>query len=288
MTTGVRVQYGIYLPTFGEYCNPRTLANLAADAESAGWDGFFIWDHMLGERSATLAVGDPWIALAAIAMRTEFIRLGPLVTPLPRRRPWKVARETVALDHLSGGRLILGVGLGYPPDADFAMFGEETDDSVRAEKLDEGLEILTGLWSGRPYSHRGAQYQIQETVFLPPPVQVPRIPIWVGGVWPHRRPFRRAARWDGVVPMRVGLGLDMMPPDDLRDIVTYVQRHRATPAPFDVALLGYTAGDDRARGAEIVAPYVDAGLTWWLEGLHAWRGPFPDMRRRVRQGPPKL
>ena len=166
MTTGVRVQYGIYLPTLGEYCNPRTLANLAADAESAGWDGFFIWDHMLGERSATLAVGDPWIALAAIAMRTEFIRLGPLVTPLPRRRPWKVARETVALDHLSGGRLILGVGLGYPPDADFAMFGEETDDSVRAEKLDEGLEILTGLWSGRPYSHRGAQYQIQETVFL--------------------------------------------------------------------------------------------------------------------------
>ena len=287
MSTGAAIRYAVDLPTFGDYSNPRTLAEMAHEAEQAGWDGFFVWDHILGEKNPQLAVGDPWIALAAIAVRTEFIRFGPLVTPLPRRRPWKVARETVSLDHLSGGRLILGVGLGYPPDADFETFGEDADDQVRARKLDEGLQVITGLWSGQPFSHRGDFYKVSDVQFLPPPVQSPRVPIWVAGLWPNKAPFRRAARWDGVVPMKVGIGLEMMLPDDVRGIVAYIRQQRPSTNPFDVVVGGYTQGDDRARDAEIVAPYAEAGLTWWLEHLHGWRGSFQEMRQRIRQGPPK-
>ena len=140
-----RVRFGISVPNFAEYADPRLLTALAREAEAAGWDGFFLWDHILIERSWRMPMADPWVALAAIAAATERIRLGPLVTPLARRRPWKVARETVTLDHLSGGRTILGVGLGHPPEAEYAAFGEEPDARVRALKLDEGLDVLTGL-----------------------------------------------------------------------------------------------------------------------------------------------
>ncbi len=288
MTSARRVRYGIYLPLFGDYSNPRTLVELARDAEAAGWDGVFVWDHILGVKNASLPVADPWISLAAIAVNTEFIRLGPLVTPLARRRPWKVAREAISLDHLSGGRLVLGVGLGYPADADFEAFGEVSEDKVRAKKLDASLEIVTGLWTGKPYGHRSEYYQIEETVFLPPPVQSPRIPIWVAGLWPNKAPFRRAARWDGVVPMKVGSGLDAMSPEDLCHVVAYVRQHRVGPADFDVVLAGCTPGDDPARAADLVHAYLEAGLTWWLESLHAWRGSFQDTQRRIRQGPPKI
>ena len=196
------VRFGIDVPNFGEFSNPQTLGELAYEAEHSGWDGFFIWDHIALEMREPMC--DPWIALTAVAMRTRRINIGPMVTPIPRRRPWKLARETVSLDHLSNGRLILGVGLGNPPDTEYERFGEDGDAIVRAQKLDEGLDVLAGLWSGEQFSYLGTHYQVTETVFLPRPVQSPRIPVWVASMSRNKRPLRRAARWDGVYPIRIG------------------------------------------------------------------------------------
>lgn len=284
------MKYGVSVPNFGAYANPRTVAALAREAEAAGWDGFFLWDHIQFWRGFREPMADPWVALAAVAVATERIRLGPLVTPIARRRPWKLARETVTLDHLSGGRLILGVGLGFPPDAEFQMFGEDGDGRVRAGKLDEGLAILTGLWRGEPFSFQGAHFHVDEVTFQPRPVQAPRIPVWVAGMWPNRAPFRRAARWDGVAPMLRDATLDgaLMTPDDLHAITDYIARQRGDAAgPFDVVLGGRTPGDDPAAGAATVAAYAGAGLTWWIEGCDPLRGTLDEMRRRIAQGPPR-
>ena len=190
------VRFGLYVANYGEFSDVRALGELAREAEVGGWDGIFLFDSIQpSEPGSYEPVADPWLALMAIALATERIRFGTLVTPLARRRPPKLDRETVTLDQASRGRLLLGVGLGYGPSADpeFAGLGEDSDPVVRAAKLDEGLEVLTGLWSGKPFSHAGQYYQVQETTFLPTPVQTPRIPIWVGGFWPNRRPMRRAA-----------------------------------------------------------------------------------------------
>jgi alkanesulfonate monooxygenase SsuD/methylene tetrahydromethanopterin reductase-like flavin-dependent oxidoreductase (luciferase family) len=263
------VFFGIDLPAYGEFADVRTLAALAREAEAAGWDGFFLYDQVAPERPLPLV--DPWIALAAVALATTRLRLGTLVTPLPRRRPWKVARETVTLDHLSGGRLILGVGLGVSPE-EFDDLGEETDMRVR-----------------EPYSHRGVHYRLRAAYFLPAPLQTPRIPIWVGGTWPVRAPFRRAARWDGVFPhYRDEQGaVSTMPPPVVREMLAYVRAHRAGDAPFAVVLRGATPGDDQARAAEMIAPYHDAGLTWWLEGVDGGRD-LAAVRARIWQGPPGI
>jgi alkanesulfonate monooxygenase SsuD/methylene tetrahydromethanopterin reductase-like flavin-dependent oxidoreductase (luciferase family) len=175
------MQFGIHIPPFGPFSDLRALADFAAEAEQVGWDGFFLWDDVTFNPPVTLA--DPWIALAAIALRTQRVRIGPLVTPLPRRRPHKLAREVITLDHLSAGRLILGVGSGGGAD-EFDNLGEASDAKVRGSMLDEGLEVLSGLWSGEPYSFEGAHYHVKAAHFLPRPVQVPRVPIWVAVVWP--------------------------------------------------------------------------------------------------------
>jgi alkanesulfonate monooxygenase SsuD/methylene tetrahydromethanopterin reductase-like flavin-dependent oxidoreductase (luciferase family) len=177
------------------------LVRMGVEADRAGWDGFFLWDHMRLMREIPVPLFDPWVTLGAIAARTERVRIGTMITPLARRRPWKLARETVTLDHLSRGRLILGVGLGYPPDADFELLGEDPDERVRAEKLDEGLELLVGFWKGEPFEFRGKHFRVREAQFLSTPVQRPRIPIWVAGMWPNRAPFRRAVAWEGTFPI---------------------------------------------------------------------------------------
>lgn len=277
------MRYGIYLSNFGKAISARSLADLADEAERAGWDGFFLWDQILGSKSNRLPMVDPWVALTAMAMKTEHIRLGTTVTPLARRRPWKLARETVTLDHLSKGRLTLSVGLGDPPDAEFSHFGEDADPQIRAKKLDEGLEILTGLWNGKAFEFRGEQFSLEKTVFRPPAFQSPRIPIWVGGFWPNKAPFRRAALWDGAFPLKSG---SKMTGKDLQEIRAYIEQHRESTGHFDLVMMGYSPGDDREKAAKILRPYMAAGLTWWLESLFREKNSYSDMLSRIRQGPP--
>ena len=288
------MRYGMNVPPFGDLAEARTLAALARDAERAGWDGFFVWDHVVFDPTRH-PIAEPWVALTAVAMSTERLRLGPMITPLARRRPWQVARATATLDRLAGGRLILGVGLGDPVQWDFGFFGEETDARIRAELLDEGLDIVAGLWSGRPFRYEGKHHRLEEVRFLPTPAQSPRIPIWVAGWWPNKPPLRRAARWDGVLP---GKWDRTLTPEEVRALVAYVAAHRAGASPFDVVITGDTPGDDPGAGAGIVGAYVDAGATWWIEDVSPWRfgwdieAPWTPAATdltttRVRQGPPR-
>jgi alkanesulfonate monooxygenase SsuD/methylene tetrahydromethanopterin reductase-like flavin-dependent oxidoreductase (luciferase family) len=279
------MRYAMFLPNFGPFGDPTVLAELAAETEGAGWDGFFIWDHILFDDGDPQAVVDPCVALTACAVATKRIRLGALMTPLARRRPWKLARETASLDVLSGGRLIFGAGLGFPPHAEFGLFGEETDDVVRAQKLDEGLAILDGLWSGEEFEFSGRHHSVQRTRFLPPPVQRPRPPVWIAGWWPNKVPFRRAARWDGVFPELVGGATPT--PEDLRALLAYVHEHREATTPFDAVLNGYTETGGE-EGATTVEPYIEEGLTWWLERIEPNRlFSVAGARERIRSGPPK-
>lgn len=280
------IRFGVFLPNFGPFGDARVLGDLAAAAEQSGWDGFFIWDHILFQETPPQDVVDPWVALATIALRTERIRLGALMTPLARRRPWKVAREAVSVDRLSKGRLTFGAGLGFPPRAEFELFGEDADDRVRARKLDEGLEILNGLWSGQPFSFQGDHFTLEETTFLPPPVQQPRPPIWVAGWWPNKPPLRRAARWDGIFSELVLGGLPS--PDELREILAYIHEHRKSSAPFDAVLGGHTETNP-SRAAEAVGPYRETGLTWWLEKIEPGRlDSVSETLERIQAGPPRL
>jgi alkanesulfonate monooxygenase SsuD/methylene tetrahydromethanopterin reductase-like flavin-dependent oxidoreductase (luciferase family) len=275
------MKYGLDVSTADSYSNPRTLADLAAEAEEAGWDGFFVWDAVFA-RPPNLPMADPWIALAAIAMQTSRIRIGALVTPLARRRPWQIARATVALDQLSKGRLIFGVGLGYQA-LDFTAFGEEADPKIRGEKLDEGLAVLTKLWTGQRVNFHGKHYRVQGVRFLPKPVQIPRIPIWVAGYWPNRKPFRRAAQWEGVLPGKEG-GTET--PEELREVVAYIQAHRTRSDPIEVAVYGHTPSNS-VKAAKVIQPWIEAGATWWREGIGDWRGSLKAVRARIRSGPPK-
>jgi alkanesulfonate monooxygenase SsuD/methylene tetrahydromethanopterin reductase-like flavin-dependent oxidoreductase (luciferase family) len=256
-------------------------------AEEQGWDGFFVWDHLL-YHDQSWDVADPVAVIAAVAARTARIRIGVLVNVLARRRIGEVARESVTVDLLSGGRLVVGAGLGSLA-AEFTAFGESADARQRAARLDESLGLLDALWSGEPVTVRGQYLTATDVRMLPRPVQRPRIPVWCGGRWPAKAPFRRAARWDGVMPTHAGYGLGQtMPPDELRAVVQYTRQHRTGDGPFDVILEGRTDGAAPGRGAGQVVPYLEAGLTWWIEALGWWRGSPQDAMNRVRQGPPAL
>jgi alkanesulfonate monooxygenase SsuD/methylene tetrahydromethanopterin reductase-like flavin-dependent oxidoreductase (luciferase family) len=252
------MKYGVFLPNFGILGQARVLADLAADAERAGWDGFFIWDH-IARKPEFGEVVDTWVALTAIAMRTTRIHIGALVTPLPRRRPWKVARETASIHQLSGGRLIFGAGIGSTGGSqlEWENFGEATDLKQRGAMLDEGLDILTGLWRSEPFSYEGQFYHVKDAQFLP----AARIPVWIAGTWANKAPFRRAAKWDGVVPTFNGDN----PVGQLKEMMAYLDEIRNDDRPFEIVVQGVTP--DAAQAAEIIAPYREAGATWWLEDL---------------------
>jgi alkanesulfonate monooxygenase SsuD/methylene tetrahydromethanopterin reductase-like flavin-dependent oxidoreductase (luciferase family) len=274
------VKCGFITPNFGCWADARVLADLAYEAEGAGWDGFFVWDHL--QFGTVESAADPWVALTAMAMRTEQIRLGPLVTPVPRRHIAKLARESATLDRLSNGRLILGVGAGSARQPEYTAFGDEGDPQRRAAKLDEGLEVLIGLWGGKPVDHHGAYYRVECPGFEPP-VQQPRIPLWIAAVWPARKPLRRAARWDGVAPIVRDIDKgQVIDPSDFRELVRYIQEHRTSSEPFDVIQFGQTkeAGD-----TAMVRAYAEAGASWWIEA--ARRTP-EGTRARLRKGPPRL
>jgi hypothetical protein len=267
------MRFGVTFP----FVEARVAAELGREAEEAGWHGVFVWDCIL--------TVDPWVTMAAIAMRTERVCLGPIVTPLSRRRPWKLACESATLDRLSNGRLILPVGLGSDDDH-WERLGEETSRSVRAKRLDEGLDVLTGLWSGQPFSYAGQQYRVTDATGLCP-AQSPRVPIWVvGGRWPNPElpgsKLRRMLRWDGVLMNRQA---------DVRAFRTLVEERRAETTPFDVVVEGETPGDDAGTAASTVRPLAEAGVTWWLESM--WGAPWESggvegMRARIRQGPPRV
>lgn len=282
------MRYGLTLPNMGIYGDVRKLADLAGLAEEAGWDGFFLWDTMHYDADHQ-PVCDPWLALAVIATRTARINIGPMVAALPRRRPWKVARETVTLDHLSNGRLILGVGAGDGGDRSFTAFGEVTDAKKRATIFDESLAILQGLWSGQPFSYEGEYYHIKEITFLPTPVQTPRIPIWVSGTWPRKGPMTRAARWDGVhaTVMRADGSFASLAPDEIGQLKALINEYRTDSSLFDTIVDGplFAAQHDEQAQAKLQA-YADAGVTWCLENIGPQRD-LENIRAAIRQGPPR-
>jgi alkanesulfonate monooxygenase SsuD/methylene tetrahydromethanopterin reductase-like flavin-dependent oxidoreductase (luciferase family) len=231
--------------------------------------------------------------LTAAALATSRLKLGTMVTPVARRRPEQLARQVATLDSLSDGRVIFGAGLGGHLDDEFGSFGEPTDPVVIAERLDEGLELLGRYWSGEAVDHDGTHYQVRDVTLLPASVQRPRPPVWIGGFWPHRRPMRRAARWDGVVPMFTSAGHGHVPPlDEVRDLIAYIEDHREERAekPFDIVLGGVSPADP-GEAKETIATLAGAGATWWDERQFAdtdavfQQGP---VLRRIDKGPPSL
>ena len=249
------VKRAIFAPPFDELVEPAILADLAEAAEQHGWDGFFLWDHV-AYREPVRAVADPWVALAAIACRTERLRIGPMVTPLARRRVHKLARETVTLDHLCRGRLTLGVGLGSDRNDEFERFGEVTDPRERARLLDEGVERLSRYWAGE---------------LEPPPVQQPRIPVWVASRWPNRRPLRRAARWDGLFP------IELPGPEALAELAEEIGELRAdNDDPFDF-VVEIEPGDE-------AEPWEAAGATWVLTSF-GYTPRREEVRAAIEAGP---
>lgn len=263
---------GLWLPIFDELADPVVVAGLAAEAEEAGWDGLFVWDHVRW-RAPIRAVADAWITLAAVAAATERLRIGPMVTPLARRRPVKLARETATLDRLSGGRLILGAGLGSDRfGEEYSRTGEEMDDRVRAAMLDESLSILAAAWSGDTFQHRGDHYVVDGVSFLPTPVQPGGVPVWIAGFPGKTAPMRRAARHDGFFPVNLD------GPDQLAEAVDTIQQLRGDAAgPYDVAV-DVPAGTD-------LAPYVAAGATWWLTPFEPDTVTVDEVRGVLRDGP---
>ncbi len=270
---GACMRFGLHVPQLGVLSEPTVLVELAGRADAAGWDGFFVWDHVMhaGDPPAC----DPWVTLGAMAVTTTRLRLGPMVTPLPRRRPWKVAREAVTLDRLSDGRAVLGVGIGTDRYGEFTAFAEPaTTDVARGALLDEGLDIVTALWSGERVTYAGERLTVTDVLQIPPPRQQPRIPIWCAAVWPHRAPLRRAARWDGVVPV------GQLTPADVVELRAVIDQHRTARAPFDVAL------PSSAAAARSVKEYDEAGVTWWLVSLGA-QTELGELQRVVDGGPPR-
>lgn len=265
---------GVFLPLFGELADPRTVADLAARAEATGWDGVFVWDHVL-YRPPVSDVADPWITLAAIAAATERVRIGPIVTPLARRRPQIVARQCTSLDQLSGGRMVLGAGLGLDSSGgELSRFGEELDDRRRAAMLDEALGLLEALWSGDEVHHAGEHYRADGVRFLPRSVQRPRIPMWLAGRYPNRAPMRRAALFEGAFP----IGLDSA--DQLAEMVEILRTERGAAGleGFDVVVEGGDGSDP--------APFAAAGATWWLVAFDAFTVDAATVRGVIDAGPP--
>src|SRR3954468_22257387 len=253
-----RVHFSINIPNFGDFADARTVAKVATAAEAAGWDALFVWDHVVHDKRMRRGqpFGDPWMLLTAAALATSRLRLGTLVTPVARRRPEQLARQVATLDQLSDGRATLGVGLGGPIGDEYGRFGDTTDPVEIAGRLDEGLSLLSAFWSGAPVSHSGRHFTVDDVTLLPATVQQPRVPIWVGGFGPSGPPMRRAARWDGVVPLfgehRHG---DVPPVEVVREVLAYVGEQRGSLDGFDVVLGGVTTP---ASAGDVVGPLAEA------------------------------
>jgi len=274
------LKHGIAVPCFGS--DPAGLIELGVATERAGFDGYFLWDHIVfSDTGDGPPIVDPWLVLSVVAARTSRIRIGTVVTPVPRRRPWQLARTTTTLDRLSGGRVVLGVGIGSPAYGDFGIFHEPSGDRERADLLDEGLDVLAGLWSGEWFSYVGKHLTVDPVRFMPVPVQRPRIPVWVAGVLPAPRPIARAARWDGMVPIRFDAGgLTRPSPQEIADVAARISAIRGNAAGYDMVVWAEVAREP-AELAELARPYVAAGATWWIETARPEPGWWEGIQARV-------
>jgi alkanesulfonate monooxygenase SsuD/methylene tetrahydromethanopterin reductase-like flavin-dependent oxidoreductase (luciferase family) len=268
MTGAAPVKRGLAVPCFAE--DPAWLVELGTAAERASFDGYFLWDHLVhSDTGQGPPVVDPWQVLALVAVGTSRIRVGTMITPLPRRRPWKLAKEATTLDLLSGGRVILGVGLGAPAHGEFRLFGEPPEPRVRAELLDEGLAVLAGLQTGRPFSYAGKHFTVGPVQFLPSPVQRPRIPTWVGGHLPGGGPLTRAARWDGFIPIHRERADGVATQQDIAAARDRIAALRRSTEDFDIAVWGTL---DDGTLADRLPGYAAAGATWWIESVKTGPG----------------
>lgn len=275
------MKYGVALP----YVDARSAANLALLAEETGWEGVFMGD--------AIWCTDPMIALTAAAMLTSRIRLGVMVIPVPLRRPWKIASESAALDNLSGGRLILGLATGAVWMGWHAFPDEVTDTRARAEMLDETIDILSLLYRGKQFDYDGEHYhlrlsQLDEQYYPPPPIQQPRIPLWVAGAWPRRKSMQRILKCDGLLPLKMNPDgqFEEVLPADISEMKAYVDANRSLDTPFDIIVEGKTAGMEGDLLLEKLTPWIEAGATWWIEGM--WGDSQEAVSERLRQGPPDI
>jgi len=258
------MKFGLQMPNLGGFADVNLLIDVAQMAEASGWDGLFLWDHV----AIPDKMVDPMTVFGAIAVKTERIRFGPMITSLSRRRPWKLAREATTLDHLSNGRFTLGIGMGGS-EWDFQRVGDIGDNKVKAQRTDEALTIVDGLWQSDTVTYTGDHYQVDGLTFRPRPIQQPRIPIWCAGIYPNRKPLLRASQWDGVFPIAIDRFLT---PNEWREIAQIISDNRTTDAPFDMAHNGITQDKD---DIETIKPYVDAGVTWWMEEISPVRLGIP-------------
>jgi alkanesulfonate monooxygenase SsuD/methylene tetrahydromethanopterin reductase-like flavin-dependent oxidoreductase (luciferase family) len=266
------VKHALFLPPFGELAEPDAMVDIAVRAEAAGWDGLFLWDHVVYREGVT-HLADPWIVLAAVAQATSTLRLGTMVTPLPRRRPQVLARQTTTLDRLSGGRLTLGIGVGGDAYGEFGAFGDETDMKLRGEMLDEEVELLRALWSGEVVDHHGPHHTVDSKAFLPTPVQPGGPPLWAAARFGNSKPLRRAAALDGLFPIELG------GPDDLRTMLAELATYRTDPeAPYDVCV-NLTHGTDPDA-------WEAAGATWLVTHVGPMRVDRADLTRLASEPPP--
>lgn len=281
------VKNGLTMASAGPAGDPQSMGELAHIAEESGWEGFFLEDYIVWQSHPEVPTYDPWITLGVIATRTQRLRLGTKVTPLARRRPWKVAQELVTLDHLSNGRVILGVGLGDAGgDLSFTQFNEMLDPRRRARMLDEAIEIITRVWSGEPFSFDGEFYTIREIQILPKPVQQPRIPVWVGGGYPNRGPLERALRWDGSCMYRQQG--HWMQPEDVRHMRELLIERRGTADGYDISVGGGTRWEDEDEQRLYMQSIVAEGVTWWCEYIPPDTGDFEVMRKLIERGPLRI
>lgn len=270
------MRYGFVIPDPKD-AQTNEIVGLAREAEAAGWDAIFFWDGDWGY--------SPWVILSAMAVQTERIRLGAILHPLPWRQPWLFARDTATLDQLSQGRLIVSIGLGAVEEPDFERgrtpFGEPVDRKLRAQRMDEALEITTRLWSGEAVTFQGTHNQLDDFKLRPVPVQSPRIPIWAVGIWGRRKSMERVLRCDG---MLVSEAASL---DEIRAIKTFVTEQRTIDSPFDIVMEADTRADTPEQTTAKARRWSDAGATWWVESMWSPECKLAEVQTRIQQGPPR-